>query len=432
MTRRSGGSAPRARGAASKPGGGERAEGRVEKIVAGGAGLVRDARDRVALVPRVAPGDRVAFEAGKPLGRLLKVLEPGPGRVAPACPHADRCGGCDLLHLSPDAQREARLGVIREALAGLALPEIVYREAAPPGSRTRVRWHARRIGPAVQVGHHALGTRTIVAIERCPALDPRLEAALPLARDLLEGAEGEGEVAAALGAQGKPVLYVSFHGTLPARAFAAAERLHKDGALAGVALHLDGARTPAKVGDPRPVTTRDDGPLVAPVGGFSQASDAGDSVLVERVVALAGADGREVVELFAGSGNLTVALARVARHVTAVEAVGAACAAARENVEARGLTGRVKVVEADAEAFAVPPRVEVVVLDPPRTGARGAVAELARRRPGRVVYVSCDPPTLGRDLRVLAGAGYRVEAVEALDLFPGTSHVETVVACVRG
>lgn len=429
MRRRSGGSTPR--GAASKQGG-ARSEGRVEKIVAGGAGLVRDAQDRAALVPRVAPGDRVAFETGKPLGRLLKVLEPGPGRVPPTCPHADRCGGCDLLHLSPDAQREARLGVIREALAGLALPELVYREAAPMGSRTRVRWHARRIGPSVQIGHHALGTRTIVAIDRCPALDARLEAALPLARDLLDGAEGEGEIAASLGVGGKPVLYVSFRGALPSRVFAAAERLVGEGHVAGVALHLEGARTPAKVGDPRPVTARDDGPLVAPLGGFSQASEVGDAVLVERVVALAEAAGRDVVELFAGSGNLTVALARVARHVTAVERVGAACASARENLEVRGLHGRVKVVEADAEAFAVPPRVDVVVLDPPRTGARGAVAELARRRPPRIVYVSCDPPTLGRDLRALAGAGYRIEAVEALDLFPGTSHVETVVACVRG
>lgn len=404
----------------------------MEKIVAGGAGLVRDARDRVALVPRVAPGDRVAFETGKPLGRLLKVLEPGPGRVAPTCPHAERCGGCDLLHLSVDAQREARLGVLREALAGLSLPELVYRDAAPPGTRTRVRWHARRIGPTVHVGHHALGTRTIVAIEHCPALDPRLDAALPLARALLDGAEGEGEIAAALGVGGKPVLYVTFRGSLPPRVFAAAEAQVRAGGLAGVALHLEGATTPAKIGDPRPITARGDGPLVAPIGGFSQASEVGDAVLVERVVALARPEGADVVELFAGSGNLTVALAHAARHVVAVEQVAAACAAARENVQARSLGGRVKVVEADAESYALPARVDLVVLDPPRTGARGAVAEVARRRPPRVVYVSCDPPTLGRDLRTLAGAGYRVEAVEALDLFPGTSHVETVVACARG
>jgi len=413
-----------------------RAEGRVEKIVAGGAGLVR-LPSQVVLVPQVAVGERVAFEVGRPMGRLLKVLEPAPERVIPACAHSARCGGCDLLHLTPEAQRAARLGILEEALAGLpregrALPAIVYREAAPLHSRTRVRWHARRIGPDVMVGYHAAGSRTIVGVPDCQALDPRLEAALALSRELLVGAEGEGDVHAALGVGGRPVLSIAWRGALPPRVFGSAEQLVTGGKLAGVALHLDGAREPAKVGDPRPVVTLADGPLFAPIAGFSQASERGDAVLVQRVVALADPEGLEVIELFAGSGNLTVALAREAVHVTAVEQVGAACVAMRENVALRKLETRVKVIEADAEAYALPTHGDLVVLDPPRTGARGAIAEIVKKRPKRVVYVSCDPTTLGRDLRVLLAEGYVVKAIEALDLFPGTSHVESVVACERG
>ena len=410
---------------------GSRHEGTVEKIVSGGAGLVRLERG-AALVPRVAPGERIVLEEGRPFARLLKVLAPSTHRVAPACTYAARCGGCDLLHLDAEAQREARLSILGEALTGIPTPPMVYRTASPEQrGRTRVRLHARRVGREVMVGYHALGTQTIVPVEICLAIDPRLEAAFLLARQLLADATGTGEIQAALGHGEKPVLSIAWHGALPPSCFGVAERLVNEGRLAGVSLWLDGAREPARIGDPRPVSIDVHGAeLVAPVGGFAQASDVGDRVLVDRVVALARCDGLRVVELHAGSGNLTCALARSAAHVTAVELSTAACTTLRENIAARDLTAHVKVIEGDADRHELPGNVDVVVLDPPRTGARGAVAELLRKRPRRVVYVSCDPATLGRDLRALMGA-YMVEAVEAVDLFPGTSHVETVVACVR-
>ncbi len=408
-----------------------RHEGTVEKIVAGGAGLVRLERG-AALVPRVATGERVVFEEGRPFGRLVKVLEASAQRVVPQCEYATRCGGCDLLHLDAAAQRDARLSILGEALSGLAIPEIVYRSAAPEaGGRTRVRLHARRVGRDVMIGYHALGTQTIVAITSCPAIDARLEAALPLLQELVGEATGTGEIHLSLGVAARPTVAIAWHGSVPPSSFGAAERLVRAGQLAGVSLQLDGAREPARIGDPRPVSHDSDGaPMVAPVGGFAQASELGDRVLVERVVALARCEGLRVVELHAGSGNLTCALARVATHVTAVEVSASACAALRENLAARDLASRAKVVEADADRYELPSQVDLVVLDPPRTGARGVVLEIARRRPRRVVYVSCDPATLGRDLRALA-PNYAIEAVEAIDLFPGTSHVETVVACVR-
>jgi 23S rRNA (uracil1939-C5)-methyltransferase len=124
------------------------------------------------------------------------------------------------------------------------------------------------------------------------------------------------------------------------------------------------------------------------------------------------------------------------REVTAVEQDRAACAAARENLAARGLAGR--VLEADAADFAVPKATRLVVLDPPREGARAAAEALAnRRRADRhathspaIVYVACDPPTLARDVRTLRDAGYVLDSVDTFEMFPHTSHVETVVVLV--
>jgi len=137
-----------------------------------------------------------------------------------------------------------------------------------------------------------------------------------------------------------------------------------------------------------------------------------------------------VVELFAGAGNFTVVLAARADKVVAVEADAAACEAARENLAHRGL--RAKVTTKDADTFPIPRGLDLVLLDPPRTGARGATAAIAAARPAHVIYVSCDPPTLGRDLAVLAAAGYVARRLELFELFPQTSHVETMVLLARG
>jgi 23S rRNA (uracil1939-C5)-methyltransferase len=245
-------------------------------------------------------------------------------------------------------------------------------------------------------------------------------------RAILAGAPGQGDVSLAVGEAGKPVLSIEWRGELPASAFGEAERRVKSGRLAGVEIELPGAKTPARIGDARPVAIANDGlPLRAPPRGFAQASETGDRVLVDLVLARAAAEGKKVAELFAGSGNFTVALAAKAAHVTAVELDPAAVTAARENLAARELRN-VKSIVADADAWTLPKEVDVVVLDPPRSGARGAVQAIVAKKPRRVVYVSCNPNTLARDLAVLRSA-YAVVAVDAVDLFPDTSHVETVV-----
>ena len=408
----------------------------IEKIVAGGAGLART-DDGAVLVPRTAPGERVAVEierGGSPKrARVLAVLAASPDRVEADCAIVDSCGGCALLHLSPAAQRSAREAIVREALPPtLRTTAIEHHDATPPRGRTRVRWHAKGLGRGrLLLGYRAAGSHAIVDLARCPAIDLRLEQALQDARAILAGAEGQGDVSAAIGARGIAALAIEWTGSLPARAFAESEARVSSSRLAGVAIAIEGAKTPAIIGDARAISIAIDGaPLFTPPFGFAQASEVGDAALVRLVLARAAAAGKKVLELFSGSGNFTVALAREASSVTSIESVEPAVRAARANVEARAL-GNVKLSVGDADAIAPPAGYDLVVLDPPRAGAKGACAAIAKKPSSRVVYVSCDPATLGRDLATLTASSLRVASLDAVDLFPGTSHVEVVATLVR-
>jgi 23S rRNA (uracil1939-C5)-methyltransferase len=215
----------------------------------------------------------------------------------------------------------------------------------------------------------------------------------------------------------------------PEAVYRAARALVDEGAFAGVSLRIGEATRPAvaDAGDCRQHALGHDAvPMLAPVHAFAQANAAANALLVARVAELAEPDGARVLELFAGHGNLTVALA-TARALTALELDRDAVAALRENLSARGHT-HVQVVEADASRL---PRdaFDVVVLDPPREGAREALAVLSTRAPApeRIVYVSCDPSTLARDLGLLAAAGYRPDAASVVDMFPQTAHLESLV-----
>ncbi|MEO8799961.1 MAG: methyltransferase domain-containing protein, partial [Polyangiaceae bacterium] len=195
------------------------------------------------------------------------------------------------------------------------------------------------------------------------------------------------------------------------------------------------SRVPAIVGDPTPwIPGADGAPLELSPGGFAQASETGNVALAKHVAALARAavEGKErptVLELYAGAGNFTVLLATLGAKVTAVESHAGACAAAQKNLAARGLTA--KVVVADAATYAVPNGTTLVVLDPPRAGAKEACDALIAAKTKKVVYVSCDPATLGRDLAALERGGYALDSIETFEMFPDTSHVETVVALSR-
>lgn len=415
----------------------------IESLAPGGDGVAHleiDGERRAVFVRQCVPGDLASVEIDattRPArGRLLHLFSAGAHRVSPPCAWTARCGGCDWMHVSLDGQSEAHLDHVRAALPaawrGLAID--VHPASASTGYRSRARVHARadRRG-RVAVGMHEAKTHAPVEVDRCVVLDPALEPMRLALPGLLLGSSGRGDIRLALGARRLPVLEIDWIGDLAAAAFGRLERAVLDGTLAGAQVQLQGAKKPARIGDPTPWMMGPDGvPLQLAAGGFGQPSERGSADLARYVADVAGARGAETgVELYAGAGSLTVLLAQAIPALVAVESDEASCVAARANLAARGSSAR--VVHADAEGYEWARGTKALVLDPPRTGARAVAERLAAGdvpRPPTVVYVSCDPQTLGRDLAFLEGE-YLATSVRTFELFPQTSHVETVVALAR-
>jgi 23S rRNA (uracil1939-C5)-methyltransferase len=407
---------------------------------------------RAVFVRGVSTGDRVRLEVDasrRPArGRVVELVAAGADRVEAACAWADRCGGCNWMHVSLEAQRRAHVAHVRAALP--AVPEgwraIDIATHAADGDalayRVRARVHARASGGRAIVGMNESSTNEPVEVETCAVLTRELEAARRAIAPLLEGAHGRGDAQIAMGrakdGATRPVLDLTWSGMLAAECYARLERAVAAGDFAGARVVCGEATRASVIGDPTPWMAGADGaPLRLAAGGFGQASERTNALLARRVAELAASTApasatdaapHRVVELYAGAGNLTVMLAGLRVDLTAVESSRDGCDAARANLAARGLVA--KIVEADAASYAWSPATRLVVLDPPRTGAREVAASLARTPVRHVIYVSCDPQTLGRDLALLAEL-YAPTSIDTFEMFPHTSHVETVVALER-
>jgi 23S rRNA (uracil1939-C5)-methyltransferase len=423
-------------------------------LAPGGAGVahVELAGERRALfVAGAAPGDRLTARVdadGRPLRGSLEALEePGPLRRATPCAVAARCGGCDWMHLTPTARPELYADLLHEAWPReVPMPEPTFHEAEV---RLRTRTHARLAveahgGPAM-VAFHGLRSAKLVPAEHCLALAPALEAARLRFGEILRGSRGSGQLVLSLGrvAHGearRAVAHLRFRGELRRDAFTRLEReVGANGSLQGAAVVEEGSLRPALVGDvAAEILGFDDAPLAMPLGGFQQASERGNQELARHVASVARAFAEKhreapkfpVVELYAGAGNLSVALAPHARGLVTVESADDATALARVNLRARGQDA--KIVTGDAAAFVWEKGTRLLVLDPPREGAPSVAKRLAEVPVPYVVYVACDPVALARDAATLHRAGYVAARLDQFELFPETSHAETVAVFTRG
>lgn len=407
--------------------------GRVRATARGGEAVV-ETSEGVVFVPGALRGERVVIETlqarGRTVrGRLLQVLEPSLDRRQAPCPLVDRCGGCPLMIANLDEQRRIKLALVHEAL-GSAIDEpglsVEWRAADDElGYRRRARlaWSEGRLG------YRRRHSRHIVDVPACVVLGRALQRACDVLRaELLPVLTGTGEVLLSRGLKGRATVSLRTEHAQPQAVYAACETAASTVDVAGIALRIGEQGAPACWGDPTEVLEGVDGdPLIGTVGGFSQANDSVNADLVHVVVELAAPQDKRVLELYAGTGNLTVALAIAGGVVTAIESDQDATRACQANLAARGLKAKVRV--ADAET---PPAsgFDICVLDPPRTGARQAMQALVAQRTKRIVYVSCDTGTLGRDLAIATEHGYRIDRVVAFDMFPNTAQVETVVRLV--
>ena len=401
---------------------------RVLRLAIGGDGVGRLDDGRAVFVPRTAPGDLVEltdlrlqkrFARARP-GRLL---EPSPERVEPRCPHyvEDECGGCQLQHLASDAQREARRAFVGDALRRLARRDVPDPPIVPADGefdyRTKITLAVSDDGRRIGLHPYDRPDR-IFDLHWCHITVPELMTLWQSLRQLrpLLPPRLATIVLRLDRAGGRHVLLR----TGATEAWSGGPRLHAELAGRGVPATV---WWQAKEGAPRAVAGAGE---AFPATVFEQVHPAmGDRVRAHAVETLGDVAGRHAWDLYAGIGETTAALVRAGATVESVESDRRAVAEAESRgPAAQRLAARVEHVLAALR----PP--DVVITNPPRTGMDARITEaLERLRPERVVYISCDPATLARDLSRLPG--YRLQDVRAFDLFPQTAHVETVVLLER-
>lgn len=384
----------------------------IEKIVYGGDGLARLGRFTL-FVPFTAPGDVVrvritSIERSIARGLLEQIITPGPNRQTPPCRHFGVCGGCQLQHLAYPTQLEVKSAYLRESLrriGGIDWPgEIPILSGPATGYRTRAELKIGR-GPDLRprFGYFEAGTHRLHEIDACPILHPAAAAELERVR-------------------ANPSL-------IPTKATRLFLTVGDDVALA----------TPATGENDRIASIDALGTVRQKILGIDyqfgvRSFFQGNRLLVEALVgeAIGQSTGERAVDLYAGVGLFSLQLARRFAQVCAVEGNGLAATHGATNARRHRLTN-VQYHSISVEAWLKHQtrgweRPDLLLLDPPRAGAGPQVcARIAALAPRQITYVSCDPATLARDLKSLGAAGYHPTAITAVDMFPQTFHVETVV-----
>ena len=441
----------------------------IEKLIYGGDGLARlpadaSGRGKAAFVPFVLAGEKIDAtlteqKPGFARAQADAIIEPSPHRIQPACPYFGQCGGCHYQHASYEHQLEIKKEILRESLrrtAKIELPFAIQIHPSPPWNyRNRSRFQVQT-SPSFAAGYFKMSSHELLPVEECPISSPLINRGIAALWQSGRGGkvpQGVREVEFFANADDTQLL-VDVECAGGARRAAvrgwAEEFLAALPEIAGVVAFREPNPGDRKAGARGILLTVGAAFLTyqtqraayrVSAGSFFQTNRYLTDELVRIVTA--GQSGRLALDLYAGVGLFSTALAGDFHHIVSVESSqtsstdlsynrssnGEAVQATTEQYLARrDKTGRVgKSEEPD-----IVHNPDLAVVDPPRSGLGERVARsLATLGATRVVYVSCDPMTLARDLVTLLGAGYRIEQVHLVDLFPQTYHLESVVHLVR-
>jgi 23S rRNA (uracil1939-C5)-methyltransferase len=436
----------------------------IEKLIYGGDGLAHHEGSTV-FVPFVLPAERVSaapVERKKKFirARVERLIEPSAGRAVPPCPYFGVCGGCNYQHIAYEAQLQYKTEILRETLRRLGhveWPGEIASYAGPPwGYRNRAQWKVRALeqdaanpsaiaasgepqATSLSIGYFGANSTTLRPVDQCAILSPLLLKTFLAFRDALAAGQfprNLREIEAFAGSNdSKLLITLMFSGGFPP-VKEVAEKVR------GIAPELESLL----LHDP----TRERMDLAGP--GFVEYEAGGSSYrvghlsffqvnrfLVDEMVGQIAANeegGRLALDLFAGVGLFSVPLAKRFDRIVAVESNPAAARDLEFNISSRAepnrgaIEARAMDVEHFLEKFKEKP--DLIVADPPRAGlSPGVVKQLARIKPTRITYISCEPPTLARDLAELLKAGYEISAINLFDLFPQTFHMEPVVLLRR-
>jgi 23S rRNA (uracil1939-C5)-methyltransferase len=404
---------------------------RITGLAAGGDGLGRLEDGRVVFVEGGVPGDLVELQDlrfGKRMAnaRAGRVLEASLDRTMPRCSHFGSCGGCTWQHIRYAAQLEAKRGIVRDALeriGGLHLDQEVDIIGSPHAYGYRAR--ARLVETSGGIGYRRRGSRECERVDECPILVPAAERKL-LALNVEIGEQRDESAPRKRGRKDREWEILA-------------------GSDAHASARADRVGSRSQSGAPIEIEVLGES-LRASEGSFVQGNALLWDALAEEVrtqsldPSSASGSGIEepsrFVELYAGIGFLTLPLVRAGCRGVVFESGRAALRDLATNLASAGFSDDVEIVGGRVEGrrdwAARFSRADLLLLDPPRVGLEASLRKtISEVGPRRVVYVSCDPATLARDLRQLVAGGYQVAHLRALDLFPQTAHVEVVVRLER-
>jgi 23S rRNA (uracil1939-C5)-methyltransferase len=387
---------------------GDRIQLRIERIVPRGYGIAF-ADGLTFFVALAAPGDLVEAQVVEVKGKtafaeIESVIEPGRDRIEPPCPYFGTCGGCDFQQLNYEAQLAAKVAIIRDCLHRIAKIEWendipIIHSPEPFGYRLRAQWHANT--NTKQIGYFRRDSRELVDIEYCMILQPELQRQLTDLRESDEWgmfANDKVQIDTAAGSNGEVSVYSA--------------DLSEEAKEIEIAALNEKYRFSAR--------------------SFFQ----GTKYLLDKLIetAIGDASGKHALDLYCGVGFFTLPLARCFEHVLGIEENGEAVEFAVRNAKNAALNNigfRSESVRRYLSNI-VESELDFALLDPPRAGTeKDTIMNLIRLRPKQISYVACEPSVLARDLKRFVENGYSITSITAVDLFPQTHHVETVVKLAR-
>ena len=404
-----------------------------------GQGVARH-QGKALFVPGLLPQEQaevVLVEDKKQYARaqVKRRLNDSPQRVAPRCAHFGVCGGCQQQHASIELQQQSK----RAALSRLMKRDVDDIIAAEPWGyrrRARLSLNYQPKTQQLQMGFRKANSSEIIDVVQCPVLAPQLEALLPAVRECLTSLQSQRQLGHVelVQADNGPLMVLRHTAALTA---ADKEKLERFSQTHGLSLYLaPQSEILEHIRGDEPWYTSDGLRLVFSPRDFIQVNDGVNQKMVGTALAWLDIQPQDrVLDLFCGMGNFTLPLAKAAASVVGVEGVPALVAKGRENAALNGLqkvTFFHENLEEDVTRQAWAKHgFDKILLDPARAGAPGVMAHIIKLAPRRVVYVSCNPATLARDSEALLQAGYRIQRLAMLDMFPHTGHLESIVLFER-
>lgn len=413
-------------------------KGYIQSIAFGGSGILRH-EGEVIFVPFTAPQELVTCRIKQKKknyseGELVSIEEASSQRVPPLCPHFTVCGGCQLQHLNYEAQLEAKRQWVADALVrigkieGIDIPPVVP-SPSPWHYRRHVTLHLQPTERGFKAGYYSYDNKSLVQVTQCPIFtpvdDPIFQQIHAIAASMEASSRNEGRVTLLKRFDAPPILLFNFK-FMPKNATQVIQEqwlCHQD---AGAILKAPNVRK--SLGNVETKIGIEGLSITLSPESFVQNHPDQSLKMYQRLCEVI--TGPRVLDLYSGIGISSLLLGRKGLKVTGVESNKTAVRLARENGKANG-QGELNFMEADVKTVLkdlLRDKPESVIVNPPREGIEEAVAQLlCSEKPNEIVYISCMPSTLARDLRILCGANYQIKMIQAFDMFPQTAHVETLV-----